>query len=306
MINNQEETTLKGVIVKLAREISELKEKIEGIHTSQEKIETSMHDVTTVDNSGTAVQYMEADVVEKTIKENLNTQLVGSKVKVEAAIEDQSKELISMLVECGKNLVYMVINMMDSIEVLRPRKPLLKLDIHGDKKHFLVGFCLTALSIVVVAVVLIWAQLYRDSIEEQDYFWAHRAYQAALLMENEEPGILYDQAMSDLKKEPEATKQRIVALEKRSGTYHDHKQYLLSLIGQTRDIRVIDWEIYGGEGWFLYRYYDEETERSIHVWQDRKVEETTDKIVTNLATAQKYSKRKIWTVIKEAPTDVTN
>lgn len=306
MINNQEETTLKGVIVKLAREIKELKEKIEGIHASQEKIDASMHDVTAVNNNGTAVQYMEADVVEKTIKDNLNSQLVGSKVKVEASIENKSQALITALIKCGKDLVFSACKMMAGIEAVKPRKPLLKLDIHGDKKHFWAGVCFIALSIVVIVGVLIWAQLYKKSIEAQDYFWAHRAYQSALIMEEEEPGKAYHESMSNFGIDPEVEKSRIIALEKRSNSYHDCKRYILSQIGQMRDIRVLDWEIKGGEGWFLYRYYDEETERSIHVWPDRRVEETTDRIVTSLATAQKYSKRKIWTVIREAPSNVTN
>ena len=164
------------------------------------------------------------------------------------------------------------------------------------------GVGLAGLFLIGLIVAIVWANKKENSIQEKDFYWANRAYQAALLNDEERPGEAYHVIMSHFTEEPEKSKRVVDALEKDAQHYQEIKHYLLSFIRNKdpRDIRVLAWEINKGEGWFRYRFYDEETERSIHVWPDKKVEETTDKIVCDLASAQKYSKRKIWTTIKDA------
>lgn len=76
--------------------------------------------------------------------------------------------------------------------------------------------------------------------------------------------------------------------------------YLLNA-DEATDIRVIKWEYRNEEWWFLYRYLNEETERSVYERQDGEVIETTDRIIDGLASAQKYYTRGFWSVIREAP-----
>lgn len=300
MIGQQEEATLKGAVLKLNKEVGELKEKVEGVVTAQGKVESTLQEFATARRNGTPVQLMKAETVEKTIKDNLNSQLISSTVNVKvndtvATIEKQSKEKIDSLITAAENLV-------ESNKSIKPRKPLLNLTIHDGKKAIWFGVGLAGLFLIGMVWAIVWANNKVNSIQDQAFYWGNRAYQAALLSDDEDPGESYHVIMSHFTEDPEKSKEVVEALEKRANRYEEIKQYLLSFIGKsdTRDIRVLDWEINHGEGWFLYRFYDEEAERSVHVWPDKKIEETTDKIVTDLASAQKYSKRKIWTVIREA------
>ena len=290
MINQQEENTFKAIIGKLANDIEEMKGKVEGIISNQQKINTSLQEMTTAKKTGTPVNYMSADVAKKAINDNLN-----SRPNPVASIDEKSKEKINGLISASESLV-------ESNEKIKPRKPLLKITIQEGKKAMWFGIILAGVFLIGFIITLVWAKNKVNSIYDQDYYWANRAYHAALLSDEEHPGENYHEVMLHFTNEPEKSKRVVDALEKHAQNYQEKKQYLLSFIGKkdSRDIRVLAWEMNNDEGWLLYRFYDEETERSIHVWPDKKVEETTDKIVTDLASAQKYSKRKIWTVIREA------
>lgn len=101
---------------------------------------------------------------------------------------------------------------------------------------------------------------------------------------------------------PDNAKEYVEMLEMEANRYQEMKQYLLSIIKErdSRDIRVLEGDRRYGEGWYRYRFFDEEIWRFVHIWPNGKAEETTDKIVTDLASAQKYSKRNIWITLREA------
>lgn len=310
MINQQEENTLKAVVGKLAKQVEEMNEKVDGIVTAQGKVDASLQEFKEAKNNSTPVQFMRAETVEKTIEDKLNSQLVESKVSVDvrnATIGKESKEKIDRLIGTTGSLIKAAETLVESNKTIKPRKPLLSLTIHDGKKAMWFGVVLAGLFLIGLIVAIVWADKKVSAIQQQDFYWANRAYQAALLDDVKHPGDIYHEIMSHFTEEPEKSKEHVEALETRANRYKEIKQYLLSLIGEkdSRDIRVLAWEIYKGEYWILYRFYDEETERSVHRWLDGKVEETTDKIVTDLASAQKYSKRKIWTVIREAPVTTT-
>lgn len=306
MIGQKEEETLKGAVLKLTKEVGELKEKVDNVVTAQGKVDSSLQDMATARRTGTPVQFMKAETVEKTIKDNLNSQLVGSTVNVNvkdpvASIGKQSKEKIDGLISAAGNLI-------ESNKAIKPRRPLMNFNIYDGKKFLWYGLAVAGVCLIASIWVVIWAGKKVNSIQEQAFYWGDRAYQAALLQDEERPGDAYHMALSHFTDEPEKVKKYVDMIEKEAKEYQEIKQDLLSFIGKTdpRDIRVLDWDIYHGEGWYLYRFFDEETERSVHVWPDGKVEETTDKIVTNLATAQKYSRRNIWTIIQDAPPTTTD
>lgn len=305
MIGQQEEATLKGAVLKLTKEVGELKEKVDNVVTAQGKVDSSLQDMATARRTGNPVQYMKAETVEKTIKDNLNSQLVSSTVNVNvkdpvASIGKQSKEKIDGLISAAGNLI-------ESNKAIKPRRPLMNFNIYDGKKFLWYGLAIAGVCLIATIWVIIWANKKVNSIQEQAFYWGDRAYQAALLQDEERPGDAYHVALSHFTDEPDKVKKYVDMLEKEASRYQEIKTYLLSLLRKidTRDIRVISWELDHGEYWILYRFFDEETERSVHRWPDGKVEETTDKIVTDLASAQKYSKRKIWTVIQEAPAPTT-
>lgn len=310
MIGQQEEATLKGAVLKLTKEVGELKEKVDNVVTAQGKVDSSLQDMATARRTGNPVQYMKAETVEKTIKDNLNSQLVGSKVSVDvrnATIGKESKEKIDGLMKSTGSLITAAENLVESNKAIKPRKPLLKITIHDGKKAMWFGVGIAGLFLIGMIWAIVWANKKVNSNQEQAFYWGDRAYQAALLQDEESPGDAYHVALSNFTSEPDKVKKYVDMLEKEASRYQEIKTYLLSLLREidTRDIRVISWELDHDEYWILYRFFDEETERSVHRWPDGKVEETTDKIVTDLASAQKYSKRKIWTVIQEAPAPTT-
>lgn len=310
MINQQEENTLKAVVGKLAKQVEEMNEKVDGIVTAQGKVDASLQEFKEAKNNSTPVQFMRAETVEKTIEDKLNSQLVESKVSVDvrnATIGNESKEKIDRLIGTTGSLIKAAETLVESNKTIKPRKPLLSLTIHDGKKAMWFGVVLAGLFLIGLIVAIVWADKKVGAIQQQDFYWANRAYQAALLADEEHPGETYHEIMSHFTDEPEKSKRFVGVIEKDAQDYQKIKQYLLSLIREkdSRDIRVLAWKIDKGEYWILYRFYDEETERSVHRWLDGKVEETTDKIVTDLASAQKYSKRKIWTVIREAPVTTT-
>lgn len=306
MIGPQEEATLKGAVLKLTKEVGELKEKVDGVVTAQGKVDSSLQEFATAKRTGTPVQFMKAETVEKTIKENLNSGLVNSTVTVNvndpvATIGKQSKEKIDGLISAAGNLV-------ESNKSIKPRRPLMNFNIYDGKKFLWIGLAVAGVCLIATIWAICWANKKVNSIQEQAFYWGDRAYQASVLRDEAHPGEDYHFVISHYAEEPDKVKELVDVMEKEAKRYQDIKNYLLSLLREkdSRDIRVIAWELNKGEYWILYRFFDEETERSIHRWPDGKVEETTDKIVTDLASAQKYSKRKIWTTIQEAPVTVEN
>jgi len=306
MIGQQEEATLKGAVLKLAKELEELKEKVNNVVSAQEKVDSSLQEYAIAKRTGVPVQVMKAETVEMTIKDNLNSQLVSSTVNVNvkdpvATIGRQSKEKIDRLISAAEDLV-------ESNKSIKPCRPLMNFNIYDGKKFLWYGLAVAGVCLIATIWVVIWAGKKVNSIQEQAFYWGDRAYQAALLLDKERPGDAYHVALSHFTDEPDKVKEYVDMLEREASRYQKIKTYLLSLLREkdSRDIRVIAWELNKGDYWIQYRFFDEETERSVHRWPDGKVEETTDKIVTDLATAQKYSRRNIWTVIQKAPTTTTD
>ena len=311
MIGQQEEATLKGAVLKLVKEHEELKKKIEDVVTAQGKVDSSLQDMATARRTGTPVQYMKAETVEQAIKDNLNSGLVNSTVNVNvnnATIGKESKEKIGGLITSANSLISASEKLVESNKAIKPRKPLLNLTINDGKKFLWLGLGIAGVCLIATIWAIAWANKKVNSIQEQAFYWGDRAYQAVLLQDEERPGDAYHMALSHFTDQPDKVKEYVDMLEKEASRYQEIKTYLLSLLRgkDPRDIRVIDWELDKGDYWIKYRFFDEETERSVHRWPDGKVEETTDKIVTDLATAQRYSKRKIWTVIQEAPEVTTD
>ena len=299
MVSNVDEATLKSKVCELSDNVKVLTEKVNEVVTAQGKVDTSLKEMAAARRTAPIVSLMKPDIVEQTIKDNLNTQLVSSTVKVQVDTQPATIDLISR--KKIESLVNATENLVESNKAIRPKKPLFT--IYDGKKAIRIGVIIAVASIIGLGCTIHWANKKVSSVQKQGFYWANRAYQAALLRDIEHPGDTYHDIMSHFTDDPEKSKRIVGAMETNAQRYQGIKQYLISFIEKNdpRDIRVLAWEINNGEGWFLYRFYDEETKRSIHVWPDKKVEETTDKIVTDLKSAQKYSKRKIWTVIWEAP-----
>lgn len=305
IINPKDAEALKIVVGSLVKKVDELARKVDEVVTAQGKVDTSLQEFKEAKKSGAPVQFMKAETVEKAIEDKLNSKLVVSKVSVDvrnATIGKESKEKIDGLMKSTGSLITAANKLVESIKAIKPRRPLLGLTIYDGEKTFWLGVGLAALFLTGMFVAIVWANMKVNFIQDQAFYWGNRAYQAALLIDDEDPGKTYHMIMSHFTEYPDKAKEVVDDLEKRAKRYEEIKHYLISLIEDkdSRDIRVIKSEIDHGEGWFLYRFFDEETERSIHVWPDGRVEETTEKIVTDLASARKYSKRKIWRTIKEA------
>lgn len=296
MVGNKEEASLKVVVSMLSDNVEKLNEKVDCVVTAQEKVDSSLQEFAMARRTGVPVQVMKAEIVEKTIKDNLNTGLVNSTVKVSvndpvASIDNESKNRITKLISASEDLV----------KTIKPRRPLMNFKIYDGKKFLWFGLAIAGVCLIATIWAICWAYKKVNSIQEQAFYWGDRAYQAALLNDDEKPGDAYHEAVSHFSETPNKVKEYVDILEKESSRYQEIKTYLLSLLREkdTRDIRIIAWELDHGEYWILYRFFDEETERSIHKWPDGKVEETADRIVKDLVTAQKYAKRKIWTLIRE-------
>lgn len=289
MINNKEEETFKSVLGKLVDDIEELSSKVDGIEKAQTEVDKSLKDYAEAKRTGTPVNFMRKETVEQTIK---NIKLPA------ASIERETKFKIDNLVEVANDLC-------DKVTAIKPRRPLINITIASGKRYLWMGVGVAIISIIV----MVMSRAHYDNLirefQDQACYWGDRAYQAALLNDKEQPGEAYHMIMLHFTDEPEKSKKVVDILEKEAERYQEWKQYIFSFIGQkdSRDIRLLAWEVRHGEGWFLYRFYDEETERSIHIWADGRAEETTDKIVTDLASAQKYSHRNIWETVKEPDTE---
>lgn len=303
MINNQEENTLKVVVVNLVKEFEELKnemkKKMNDIHSSQGKVNASLQELTTARKTGAPVQYMKADVVQQAIKDNLNSQLVGSTINVKvndpvASLGKQSQDKIDNLISTTEKLE-------ESIKSIKPQKPLLNIIIHDGKKYLWFGVVLAVIFLIGMFSAIIWANKTVNANQDQAFYWAYRAYQAALSQDAELPGEVFHKVMSSFTKYPEMIKDCVISSEEGAEFYQMVKQDLFSIIRKkdSRDIRVLDWGMDNDELWYKYRFFDEEIVRFIHVWPDKKAEETTDKNVTDLASARKYSKRNIWTTLQD-------
>ena len=301
MVNNQDETTLKSAVYNLCKTCEELTAKMDNVVTAQEKVDGSLREYAEAKRTGTPVQYMEEEQVEKIIERKLRSGLAASAIKVDvkdpvASIDAQSSAKIESLI-CTTTLL------LKRVQNILPKRPLMNFTIQDGKKHFKAGLILTGLFLIGMIWAYFWANIKVNSFKNQDYFWAYRAYQAAILSDDDNPGNVYHSVMLDFKDEPEKVRTSVEMQENMAAEYQEWKRYLLYYLKKkdSRDIRVIKWEVENDEGWFRYRFYDEETERSVYAKSDGKIIETTNKIVTDLATAQKYSKKKIWTVIREAP-----
>ena len=306
IINPKDAEALKIVVGSLVKKVDELARMVDEVVTAQGKVDTSLQEFKEAKKSGAPVQFMKAETVEKAIEDKLNSKLVVSKVSVDvrnATIGKESKEKIDGLMKSTESLITAANKLVESNKAIKPRKPLLNLTIYDGKKAMWFGVGIAGLFLIGMIWAIIWANKKVNSIQDQAFYWGDRAYQAALLRDLDRPGDEYHITVSHFAEYPGKVREYVDLLEKKANYYQEQKTYLISLLREkdTRDIRVLDWEIDRGEGWFLYRFFDEEIERSIHVWPNGKVEETTDKIVTDLASAQKYSKRKIWRTIKESP-----
>ncbi len=282
-----------GILKKLIEEISGLKEeneardsKIDTIAEGQFKVESALKEYTSAKRTGAPVQFMNKE----TVREAIHGFMGGLPVPC-AKLEESSKKAINSLVASNQSLV-------ESNMTIRPRKPLITIPIYeGNKFVWLALTCLVAL-----VGTIIWATCKVNAIKNKAFYWADRAYQAAVIIDKDHPGLEYEETYNLFTEDAETAKKDVESFENEARRYQNWKQYLLSVIGEkdSRDIRILDWESINGEAWILYRFFDEDVERSVHVWPDGKAEETTDRIVKDLASARTYSKRKIWTVLRDA------
>ena len=303
MISNQEEATFKGIIGMLAKkveeqtkEIEELKGKLDGVVTAQVNVDNSLKDFASARRTGSPVQVMRADAVDKSIKDNLTSQLVASSINVNvnnpvASIDNYSKVMIDGLINTANN-------MMDEIRSIKPRRPFLNLTFNGDKKLLWTALGLVTVFTLIAIGVIIWANnivaSMQDDLQNQPSYWGDRAYQASVILGQEDPAKTYEYVMSHYHEDPARIQKTVEKMEADVKADRLIKRYILQYV-DAEDIRVLDWEKDGDEIWVLYRVFDEETERSLHIWPSGKAEQTQDKIVRSLEAARKYSKRKIWT-----------
>lgn len=300
MITQKEEETLKGAVGLLINKVDEMGERMENIVNAQEKVDKSLQEFRDAKRQGHPITLMKEEDAKKSIKDNLNTQLITQTVKFDvpvATIGMQSKEAISGLIKATSELV-------ESNKTIKPRKPLLKLRVEGSKRLFKASIIMLVIALLVMEFAVLWADHRIEKMKNQPPFWGDRAYQAALILNKDKPGEYYHRAIALYSMDQTQGKEYVIDLETEADDYKKVRKYVQDLMRErdSRDFRVINWQVRDGEAWIQYRFYDEETVRSIHVWGDKKAEETTSILVTDLESAQKYSKRKIWTVLLEAPT----
>lgn len=297
MIGQQEEATLKGAVLNLAKGVAELKEMVNSIANAQEEVDSSLQELARAKKTEIPIQVMDLETVEETVEETVRNTLkfVLDKLTFSVSLNDKNIARINNFLTAAEDLV-------ESNKSIRPRRSLMNINIRDGKFFFWIGLAVAGVGLSVATLVFLKCSMIVESIKDQPIYWGDRAYQAARLLDEGRPGDTYHMVVSNLSNEPDKMKEYVNALETESVIYQEIKTALRSLLGKKdkRDIRIINWEVDKGEYWILYRFFDEEIERSVHCWPDGKVEETTDTIVKDLATAQKYSTRKIWTVIQEA------
>lgn len=295
-MNTREEEIIKSILTKfadesekLANEVQKLADEVHAIHAGQQKNEETIHELTAAKQSGSPIVVMKAMDVDNTIKKYLS-QLFATNVHAEIG-KDSAIRIQALTRACEQYI--------ESNKRLKPRKPLLKVVIENGK-----GFVYSTVIAIFVAIVAIGiANKTVSDARDAKSSWGARAYHAALLTDNDKPGDVYDAVMAKFDEKPTDMKKLVEGMEVNAHNYQEIKKHIVYLLNEekTTDIRVIDWENRNGEWWFLYRYLNEETERSIYKRRDGEVVETTDRIVNNLASAQKYYTRGIWKVIREAP-----
>ena len=290
MKHQEEEENIKSVLVKLADDIKNLINEVKNVAIAQEKTEKAIRNFVEAKKSGPPVVYMSAEEAEKAIKKNLSQQLVDTKVHAEIG-KDSAIMIQGLTHACAK---YIASNVK-----LKPRKPLLKVVINNGKPFVYVAL----ISVFIALFSIVIANKKVSDAQDAKSSWGARAYQAALLYDEDKPGDAYDHFMRAYDANPKEMRQLVEGMEINADKYQKIKKHLLYLLNadEATDIRVIKWEYRNEEWWFLYRYLNEETERSVYERQDGEVIETTDRIIDGLASAQKYYTRGFWSVIREAP-----
>ena len=284
MINNKEEETFKSVLNKLANDIEGLSAKVERVEKAQTEVDKSLQDFKEAKSKKTPIKLMQKETVEQTLK---------SITLPKASIGSDAKAKID-------SLIYEVHDLCRNLATIKTRRPFIKITIYNGKRYLWIGAVMALISIFAMALTRTRYDNQIEAFQQQACFLGDRAYQAAILLDEDNPGIAYHEAISLFNEEPDKVSDYVFSKEKSADQYQKWKRFLLTVLCEkdSRDIRLIRWERNGDEWWIRYRFYDEETERSIRIWADGRAEETTDKIVTDLASAQKYSKRNIWETVR--------
>lgn len=300
MINNIEEATFKTILSELLVSMNMLEEKVEQLAAGQETVTTALRELKEAKQQRIPVSVMKTEDVVRTVKTNLDSGLVNSKVRVEshatASIDQYTMSRINSVVRSADRLA-------SEVERIQPKKPLMSVNLAGKPFWWVCLSCLlVGISVAIGAVI--WANDTVASIEktlkEQPSYWAERAYRALVTLGRGDPAGVYDYVMSHYPEDPMMIQKDVQKIEADAESLLRVKRLVLEY-ADAGDVRILNWESDNGEWWILYRYYNEEKERSMHIWPSGQVEETYDKVVSDLETARKYSKRKIWTLLAPKP-----
>lgn len=294
MINNLEEETFKTVLSELCVSTANLSEKMEALAADMDDVKGQLKDLKRADTHEIPVSVMKADDVAKAVKNNLTSSLVNSTLKVEsnvkASLDPHTVSRINAIIQSADR-------QSSELEGFKPRRPLVRVNIAG-KPFWLASLSVLVIGIFVALGSLIWANnevaSLEETLKEQPSYWAERAYRGLVTLGRGNPARAYDYVMSHYHEDPMMIQKDVEKIEADVEAHLRVKRLVLEY-ADAEDVRILDWESDNGEWWILYRYYDEEKERSMHIWPSGLVEETVDKIVRSLEAARKYSKRRIWT-----------
>ena len=294
MINNVEEETIKTILSELCVSTGNLTEKLEALATAMDEVKGQLRDLKKTDTHEIPVSVMKADDVAKAVKNNLTSSLVNSTLRVDSNVK---ASLDSYTVSRINAVIQSADRVSSEMEGLKPRRPLVGVNLAGKPFWWVCLSCLLVGMSVAIGTV-IWACNTVASLEEaqkeQPSYWAERAYRGLVTLSRGDPARAYDYVMSHYHEDPMMIQKDVEKIEADVEAQLRIKRLVLEY-ADAEDVRILDWESDNGEWWILYRYYDEEKERSMHIWPSGLVEETFDKIVRNLEAARKYSKRRIWT-----------
>lgn len=294
MINSKDEEVIKTVVLKINKAVEFIKDNMpaanleEYIATEltsfQETVTAALRTLEKTKSSETPLQVMKAEDVQQSVEEVLN-----SKINIPPKKDVNVTTLDSYSVQMLKGLKSSMSDLKLEIQNLKSLRP----------SKFLKFF--SVLCFVAAIVSITWANRKVNTYQNQAMFWGNRAFNAAVLSDHDEPTRMYYIAAANYAEEPERVKQFVEMIEKDATEVQKIKKYLLSFMAEKHpwDISINRWECEGREYIIFYRLCDdvEAKLRAIHICPDGKVEETTDERVTDLKSARKYSKMKIWKTI---------
>lgn len=303
MGENKQLSALKTVLAGIATQISENKEEqgkaledlrdnMFGCKNELQVLTRELKDLKSSKETGAPIQVMKVETAKDAIRDAMSNVILPP-AEIGRSDRDRINRVIALAESKSENTKPLLI-----------KKAWPKVTISNGKTYFWIGVIFIALSTIISLESIMKTDNMISRMKDQAFYWGDRAYHAAILRDESNPGKEYHKTFLRYNEEPEEVKRYVEQKEIEAQKYQEYKKYILYINSQrdSRDIRIIDYEANEkSEHWILYRFYDEEKERSVLVSPNKTVKETTSKLVTDLSSALKYSKRDIlWTTLREA------